>query len=147
MKFNWGTGLAIFIIAFIGTLVFILYKSTQYSESLVVKNYYEEDLAYQEVMVKKQNTADLPAQVKLNYLKEKQQIEIVFPSDHTNDIQGSVLIFSPISEKLDVKHEFNIGQDSIFSIPVSELNNGKYRIKLDWNRAGKKYYQEEVIVI
>ncbi len=147
MKFNWGTGLAIFIIGFIGTLIFILYKSTQYHESLVVSNYYEEDLAYQKVMEKKQNTADLPVQVKVNYNQEVQKIDLTFPTDSTNNIFGQVLLFSPISDKLDIKHDFNIGMDSTLSVPAPIENAGRYRIKIDWQRGTKKYYHEEVIII
>ena len=147
MKFNWGTGLTFFIIAFIGTLIFILYKSTQYHESLVINNYYEEDLAYQKVMEKKQNTADLPVQVKVDYNNEAQKINLTFPTDSTNNIFGQVLLFNPISDKLDVRHDFNIGQDSIYSVPAPIDNAGRYRIKIDWQRGTKKYYQEEVIII
>jgi len=44
MKFNWGTGIFTFLILFIATLAFVLYKSRQYHNSLVMNNYYELDL-------------------------------------------------------------------------------------------------------
>jgi hypothetical protein len=44
MKFNWGTGIAIFYIIFVVSLVFQVFKSRQYDHSLVVDNYYEEDI-------------------------------------------------------------------------------------------------------
>ena len=48
MKINWGTGIFIFYSLFVGALVFQLVKSFQYDNSLVVENYYEKDLNYQE---------------------------------------------------------------------------------------------------
>lgn len=147
MKINWGTGLAIFIISFIGILIFVVYKSTQYTESLVIDNYYEEDLAYQKVMEKKQNTAKLPSNVKVSYNETEKKIDFVFPADSEHIVKGDILLFNPISNKLDVKIDFNIGVDSTYSIPVKGMQIGKYRVKIDWEMNDIKYYQEEVIVI
>lgn len=147
MKINWGTGIAIFIITFIGALIFVVYKSTQYSESLVIDNYYEEDLAYQKVMEKKQNTAQLPSSVKVSYNDTEKVIVLVFPADSVHIIKGNVLLFNPISNKLDVKIDFNLGMDSTHNIPVKDMQRGKYRVKIDWEMNDIKYYQEEVIVI
>lgn len=147
MKINWGTGIAIFIIAFIGALIFVVYKSTQYTESLVIDNYYEEDLAYQKVMEKKQNTAQLTTSVKVIYNETEKKIDFVFPADSVHVIKGDVWLYNPISNKLDVKIDFNLGMDSTYNIPVKGMKSGKYRVKIDWEMNDIKYYQEEVIVI
>lgn len=147
MKINWGTGIAIFIIAFIGVLIFVVFKSTQYSESLVIDNYYEEDLAYQKVMEKKQNTAELTSNVKVSYNETDKKIDFLFPADSVHVIKGEVWLYNPISNKLDVKIDFNLGMDSTYTIPVKGMKVGKYRVKIDWEMNDIKYYQEEVIVI
>ncbi|HRO07597.1 MAG TPA: FixH family protein [Saprospiraceae bacterium] len=147
MRINWGTGIGIFIVVFITTLAYVLYKSTQYKESLVVDKYYEEDLAYQQVMNKKQNTAELPQKIKLKYAESEKKIIIIFPTDSLHSIEGSILMYNPVSDKLDVKYEYNLGLDSMYIIPTADLKTGKYRIKIDWQRGDKKYYQEDVILI
>lgn len=147
MKFNWGTGLAIFITLFIGALIFVLIQSTKYTESLVIENYYEEDLSYQQMMEKKQNTVSLTEKVKLIYNREEKNIYLYFPEDAVGLIDGNVLLYNPLSDKLDVKYDFNLGSDIEYIIPTKDLQTGKIKVKIDWNRAGKSYYQEEELII
>ena len=63
MKFNWGTGIAIFLILFIGALIWVLYQSRQVDNSLVSDTYYQEDLMYQKKYEKLENYAKLTEKV------------------------------------------------------------------------------------
>ena len=66
MKWNWGTGIAITLVLFIGLMSFMVFKSTQQRFDLVSENYYEEELNYQEVIDQKRNSSN----VSLNQIKE-----------------------------------------------------------------------------
>lgn len=147
MKFNWGTGLAVFIAVFIGTLFFVLFQSTKHTESLVIDNYYEEDLAYQQMMEKKQNTSSLPVKVKVDYSVEEKMIHLYFPEDSIGTIEGKILLYNPLSDKFDISHDFNLGEGTRYDVPTSDLHTGKLKVKIDWMRNGKSYYQEEDLII
>jgi nitrogen fixation protein FixH len=147
MKFNWGTGLVIFFILFVGTLGFVLYQSTQVHDSLVVKNYYDEDINYQSHYDKKQNTADLLTKVKTEYDRENKQLILTFPVDSSANATGKVLLYNPYSEYSDVKYDFNLGKAATYTFPVDKVKSGRWKIKIDWKQGDKEYYQEEEIVL
>lgn len=147
MKFNWGTGLVVFFIFFIGTLGFVLYKSRQYDNSLVIDNYYDEDMKYQEHYDKVQNTTDLPVKVKVTYSAGDPVILLLFPVDSTGGTaSGKIKLYNPISNKSDKNFDFISDASGRYSIPVSDITAGRWKIKMDWKMNGKEYYQEEEFI-
>ncbi|MBK8052369.1 MAG: FixH family protein [Saprospiraceae bacterium] len=147
MKFNWGTGLVIFFILFVGTLAFVLYQSSQVHDSLVVKNYYDEDINYQQHYNKKQNTADLAIKVKSEYKKENKEVVLTFPTDSSSVTSGKILLYNPYSEYSDVKYDFDLGKGATYTFPVDKVKPGRWKIKINWQQGDKEYYQEEEIVL
>lgn len=147
MKFNWATGLIIFFSLFIGALIFIVYQSTQVHDSLVVQNYYDEDINYQSHYDKKQNTADLAVKVKTEYNTTNKEVIITFPIDSVSVTSGQILLYNPYSEKSDVKYDFNLGKEGNFRLPVDKIKQGRWKLKMDWKQGNKTYYQEEEIII
>ncbi len=147
MRFNWGTGLTIFFILFIATLGFVLFKSRQVENSLVMDNYYDEDLKYQEHYDKLTNTSALKIGVKIENDKQTGKVSIVFPGDSTSVVKGTALLYNPASQKADVKYDFELKKSLQYFIPVDTLSKGKWKIKLDWTQDGKPYYYEETIII
>ena len=137
MKFNWGTGLVIFFILFVGTLVFVMYQSSQVHDSLVVKDYYEEDINYQQHYDKKQNTADLSIKVKAEYIKENKEVVLTFPTDSVSITSGKILLYNPYSEFSDVKYDFNLGKAATYTFPVDKVKSGRWKIKIDWKQGDK----------
>ena len=71
MKINWGTGIAIFYTLFASVLVMVVIKSKQYDHSLVVDNYYEEDLHYQSHFDKLVNSQQAGMAVQISLDKAK----------------------------------------------------------------------------
>ena len=146
MKFNWATGLTLFFILFIGTLVFVVYKSTQVHDSLVVENYYEEDINYQKHYDKRQNTADLSVKVLVDYNKSNQEILFTFPVDSLSSASGKILLYNPYSEKSDVNYDIKTDANGSFKIPIKDVKSGRWKLKIDWITGSKSYYQEEEII-
>ena len=139
--------MTIFFIVFVGALGFVLYQAFQVHDSLVVENYYEEDINYQSHYDKKQNTADLAVKVKTDYIKANKEVIITFPGDSTSNISGQLLLYNPYSDKSDVKYDFDLGKGLVFKLPVDKVKSGRWKIKIDWKRGEKTYYQEEEIII
>ena len=53
-KFNWGHGILLFFIIFVGSMLTVLWLSFGVDHSLVRDDYYDEDIHYQETFDKKQ---------------------------------------------------------------------------------------------
>jgi len=147
MKFNWGTGLVIFFIIFVSTLFFILYKSTQYDNALVIDNYYEEDINYQSHYDKKQNTADLKEKLKIDYDASANTVLFSFPADTISPAAGTIWMYNPVQKSQDKTVPFAVDENMNFTLLLGNVSKGRLKLKIDWTQGGKEYYMEEELLI
>ena len=146
MKFNWGTGITIFIIFFFITTVSFVVFTTTVKFNLVEEDYYPKGLQYDLQRKKIANTAALPQ--KVHVFLERQNLVIQFPDSFPGrSISGKVHIYRPSDESLDKTVEISAGEANTMAIPVNNLTKGKYLIKIDWQWNKVDYYQEEPVII
>lgn len=144
MKFNWGTGIALFYGLFAAVLIFAVISSTTHNNSLVVDNYYEEDLKYQEHYDKLANALHADVDVKLD--NKNSLVKLQFPESDA-DISGEVHFFRPSDETKDFKITVGTNEGGSQVVPTAGLANGLWKVKINWSAAGKQYYSEETIVL
>ena len=146
MKWNWGTGIFIVIVLFLGTCIaFIIYAHHQ-KWSLVEEDYYPKELRHEEKLGKMRNANALtmPLQVKL----DKSNLIMQFPVDFRGKIlAGKINIYRPSDEKLDVLIPVEVDTALTQLIPLRKLSHGRYVVKVDWTSKGKDYYKEQDIFI
>ena len=146
MKFNWGTGIFIFLVLFIlGIIAFYVYI-TNLDIKLVEDNYYEKELAYQQKIDKINNTASLGSGIEI--IQDTGILVIQFPSiDPGLKPEGSVWFYRPSDPEKDftVALQLNDSLQQVFDI--SKMDKGRWVIKLDWFMGEKEYYFEEGVVI
>ena len=149
MKWNWGTGLFVFFVLFVATLAFVLYQSTKVDNALVMDNYYEEDLNYQEHYEKKQNTAELVEKVSVSYVKETGELQLQFPQEAitTSGITGNIWIYRPSDKGQDVNQSFQLVNELTWKKAIGSLEAGRWKVKIDWKTGSKPYYQEIDLII
>ncbi|WP_196889703.1 FixH family protein [Aureivirga sp. CE67] len=146
MKFNWGTGIALALAAFMIFILSFVYRvmfDDKYEHHLVSEDYYKEELYYQNEIDKMNNA---------NSLKEKIQItttdkgvEIIFPQEFdTNKINGKVSFQRLAEAKLDFELPVKLMSHTLV-IPKDKLIEGRYDIKLDWTYDGKEYLLKKKI--
>lgn len=146
MKFNWGTGIAVFFTAFVLALVFQVYKSTQYDHSLVSDHYYADDLAYQQHYDKLANAQQLREDLRIWNKIQKEEVELAFPAEFS-EVKGEVYFFCPSDRSSDFRVAVQPGPEHIQRIPTRGLRRGLWRVKVDWQAGGKAFYKEETITL
>ncbi len=146
MKFNWGMGIALFYCIFAAALFFQVYKSTQYDNSLVIEDYYAKDIAYQEQYDKLENTMTLSQDIVFVKNRETARIELHFPQE-TQQPTGEILFFNPAKANLDFTVEIDANGKNVQSIPLDRLRSGMWKVKVDWQANGKKFYSEKIVNI
>jgi nitrogen fixation protein FixH len=142
MKFNWGTGIFLFYGLFAAMLVFQVIKSTQYDHSLVVEEYYAEDLAYQEKYDKIQNSMDLEEPMTFNYEEESGLLILSFPFSG-EAVAGKVLFYRPSTSRLDVELPLKVDASGQMVIPTMHLPQGRWTVEVDWSAMDTEYYNEK----
>ncbi len=139
-KFTWGHGVAVALATFICFILFMifLFPNGQKNSELITDNYYEEELAFQDVIDAKKRT-DLLTE-KPQYLQTKEGIKITFPKDINNtNSKIRFHLFRTDDQILDVKKNMALDANNSFIIPVKVLKKGNYTLKVHWNKDKKEY--------
>ena len=147
MKWNWGTGIVVVIISFIGFIMyFVVTMSTdkKYSHDLVTEDYYAKEMAYQ---------TEIDAETNTNNLKEKitgkrvaEGWLITFPKTlQPEDIKGNVFLYRPSNQKLDFSLPIKLSGFDLL-IPEKRLLDGRWNITIDWKYDGTDYLYKKQIV-
>ena len=146
MKWNWGTGIFIVIVLFLGACTaFIIYSQRQ-KWSLVEEDYYPKELRHEEKLIKMRNANALVAQLSVGI--EKPNLAIRFPADFKGKVlSGSIDIYRPSDEALDVILAVATDTSLVQFVPLQRLTQGRYVVKVDWSCGGKDYYREQDIII
>ena len=144
MKLNWGTGIAIFFSIFVLSLIFQVYKSTQYARNMVSDEYYKHDLQYQKHYEKIQNSRALKQDVIVQ--EQSGAVQILFPQE-VGKASGNIHFFCPSDNTLDFETPISHSTEHIQKITTDALKKGLWRIKIDWQANGNAYFREESVYI
>ncbi|WP_196894462.1 FixH family protein [Aureivirga marina] len=140
MKFNWGTGIALALAAFIIFILSFVYRvmfNDEYNHHLVSDEYYKEELHYQEQIDKMNNANNLEENLKI--LQTEKGLEVVFPKEFdTNKIQGTIYLQRLSKKELDINVPIEL-MSNVLIIPKEKLLEGRYDVKIDWTYNGKGY--------
>lgn len=145
MKFNWGSGIFIFLVMFlVAAGIFIAFAMRQ-DVNLVHEDYYERGVDY---------TNQMNAEARSHIYEDS--VEVRFEGDfllldfHRNPTMkidsGNVLLFRPSSSSLDIKIPLNV-EEITMKISGSELYRGRYILKLSWYSEGLKYELDKAVTV
>lgn len=146
MKFNWGHKILLVFIAFVAMMFTLVYKSMKTDFDLVSKEYYKDELAFQEVIDGKNNALALstPSNVSI----EEKDLVIQLPEEMKNtNLKGSIWFYCPVDASFDKKMDLATDKDARQLVAISGFQPANYIVKLQWNVDGKKYYSEQAIRI
>lgn len=141
MKLSWGYKILFVYIAFVAGMGFLVFKASNQKFDLVTKDYYDQELKYQNIIDQSANTAKLSAP--LGVERSAGQLKINFPIE-MKDKQKSIdfYLYFPADAKRDFRKLINIGENE-FTQPLPEAMRGNYELKLSWEVEGVKYYFEK----
>jgi len=140
---NFGKWIVVSFILFaffIGTLVVLCVRE---DISLVSKDYYKEELAFQEQIQRMNNTLKL-TQKPIIKLIDQTKIQVEW-GDSLKIEKGNLKLFCPSNSTMD--EQFKLEPSTSQTFDIQSLQKGMYRVKLLWMMNGKEYYYEEEIYI
>jgi nitrogen fixation protein FixH len=146
MKFNWGTGIFIFIVLFLAVCMLFLWYTRTMEINMVEEDYYPKELKHEEHMNKIRNADALPDRMKV--VVGEELVSITMPEGmRGKQVTGKIHIYRPSDEKLDVSLRLATDTSGLQSIPRSGLVKGRYIVKVEWLAGKTEYYQEADIYI
>ena len=146
LNISWGTRIVILYLSFVAGIVFLVYKSMHQEVDLVSKDYYEREIKYQEIIDAKANVLALPEPI-ITEVKED-AVFIKLPETFKNkEIIGTIYFYRPSNSSLDFKTALKTNEQLVQSLKKSLLQFGLYKMEIDFDADGKRYFIEKTIVI
>jgi hypothetical protein len=142
---NWGNKLMLVFIVFallIGTLV---YKSINTKYDLVSKDYYKDELRYQERIDQTNNANEISA---VSISQDNSYLIIQLPKEQSGvKTEGEILMYCKTNADNDVKFILQTDSNGKQIIDKNKIRKGAYQLKLTWQTASQKFYNQHDILI
>jgi hypothetical protein len=138
---SWPRGILIAYIIFVCmTVGFVVFTFTV-NFDLVVPDYYNQTLAFEDQIERKQNMESLsePVSVRL----DESQIFIQYPAELLSEsVSGTVALYRPSDASLDQLFSVNPDTSGMQIISGSQLSKGMWTLKITVVTPNKEYYDE-----
>jgi hypothetical protein len=145
MKFNWGTGIALFLTLFIIALISFVIFAWRQDVNLVHKDYYEKGVDYSARM--DMDTRSAPYLDLISIDNRDDSVCITFPKNLADRIDsGMVLFFRPSGHLLDTIFPLAF-HDSLVFTDKTRLVPGRYIIKVSWFSEGQAYEVDKTFIV
>ena len=143
---NWGNKLLITFCVF-GTMIgYLVYRAVTTNFELVDKEYYKNELRYQQVIDASNRTAALSSSVLLN--QTDHGIILQLPAEMKNKtINGELFFYCAYDSRNDRRLVINTGTEAIQVFDKSTIEPGRYTVKVTWSSEEINYYSEKSITI
>jgi len=143
---SWGNKIILVFSVFVVLMLTLVYKSYQTKFELVSKDYYKDELEYQNVIDASKNSANLSE--KIDIIQTERDFKLIIPhSLKTADMVGDVHFYCPYDSNNDIKFALKIKEDGTIIFNNAQLNGGRYILKVNCNLNGKTYFIEKDVNI
>lgn len=146
MKFHWGYGVGFLYAAFVGFMLFMVYKSSSQEFSLVTKDYYKDEIQYQQRINKEKNSAALKEKLNVAFIQLESKARISFPKN-MSQIEGEIVLYRPSDSNKDWKITIHPNAENFQDVSLASLQKGLWRLQVDWKSGGEAYFDEKPLVI
>jgi nitrogen fixation protein FixH len=146
MKWNWGKGLVVGMLAFMSFILYLVITMStdkKYSHDLVTEEYYAKEMAYQTEIDAEENVLGLSE--KITGEKTAKGWLVSFPEElQPKNLNGQVFLYRPSNKQLDFQFPLKLSGQNLL-IPDNKLIDGRWNITIDFKHKGKDYLYKEAI--
>ncbi len=142
---NWGNKLVVVFIVFAAGIGTLVYKAMTTKFELVSKDYYSDELRYQDKIDGQKNAAAI-SHVQIS--QDAEALLIDLPTEMKGmAITGEAWFYCKTDAVKDRKIKLAIDANGRQVIMKKQLTKGPYELKLNWQAGTNKYYTEQNIIV
>jgi hypothetical protein len=149
MKFirnPWPYAIAGFFILFLAGVATILVIAARQNDSLVSKDYYEQEIRFQGQMDAIARAKQAGAAIRFDAVAGK--VFISLPAEQMKQKPaGKIVFYRASASELDREFPLEPQADGVQLLEVSPLAAGSWRVRVNWTAGGREFYLEEKIVL
>mgnify|MGYP005827698453 CR=1 FL=1 len=138
---KWIVVAFVFFALFIGTLVTVCVRQ---DVPLVSREYYKEELAYQDQIVRMENVNLLQKAPEVSATGNK--LTVRYEQFAAIDA-ATIKLVRPSDASLDQQFQVQPSELTTHSFTIDNPVPGLYRVQMTWTQEGKEYFVEEVVVL
>ncbi|MBL7744559.1 MAG: FixH family protein [Chitinophagaceae bacterium] len=143
---NWGNKLLVTFIVFGAGMSFLVYRSMNTNYELVDKEYYKNELRYQEVIDGVNRANALSDVVKLT--QTSAGIALQLPAEMKGQrVSGTVHFYCDYDARNDRKFGLSTDTNGMQVLDDKLVASGSYLVKISWKAGDKDYYTEKPLTI
>jgi nitrogen fixation protein FixH len=146
MTFNWGHKVTIGFLAFATMIVYLVVQSMHTHYDLVSKEYYKEELNYQQVIDGASRANQLSSHASITQTND--QLIIQLPKVmQQKTVTGTLLFYSADNAQKDKEIKLQVDENGVQTIDSKLFILGNYTVKIRWQSNGEQYYAEVPVTI
>lgn len=146
IKISWGTGLLLVFGTFGGMMSYMTYRCMHTPVDLVAREYYKDELSYQQVIDARQKADALSGRVELR--QTGQVITVLLPPEMRNTaVKGSIQFYCPSDAGRDRNISLQVDGAGSQEIGVDVVRSGRYTVRVQWESNGVRYFEEKPFVV
>lgn len=143
---NWGNKLLLVFAVFGGMISYMVYRCMETPVDLVNKEYYKDELVYQQVIDGTRKANALSGKVKLQ--QETATISLQFPVEmKSGEVRGTVSFYCPSDKAKDRQLPLRVDAGARQEMATRYFSPGHYTVKISWENKGVTYFTEEPFII
>lgn len=142
---NFGTKITILYLSFVALILTLVFLSFGQKQDLVSKDYYAQELKYQDKLDAINNTNALANSIE-HKVEGSSIILNINPELMNSTFSGNINFFRPSDASKDMNLKMNFANNQQI-IDTKSLIRGTYKMQLSWKSNGKNFFKEEVIFI
>jgi hypothetical protein len=144
IRWNWGTGIFLTIVAMLSFLAFMVNKTFDYTVNVVSDDYYENGLNHTKQMKKVENSIEFHDGLNVIHTDV---CTVQFPEFFNGKtIDGEILFFRPSDFTQDTSFSIQLDSNARQKFSLDPFLKGKYIVKASFNCDDTDYYLEKDIV-
>ena len=122
---NWGKGIVIGMVSFMGFIVFMVVNMMRHSADLVSEDYYQQELNYNAHYAAEQVYQKTPEKIEVTI--SETELRLLLPQVYTND-SLHIELKRPNNEKIDLS--FHVAGNQLIQLPVRSMEKGNYDLSI-----------------
>jgi nitrogen fixation protein FixH len=143
----WPYAVVIGLVLFMGYIVYFVIQAMNLDVDLVSKDYYAQEIAYQDQIDRVRRTQAL-GDVMVEYNESAETVLLQLPATYRDkSLNGTITLFRPSDDKLDKQLPMQLGRDQSQLLEVGDLEKGLWKIRVNFSDGEEAYYSEKTIQI
>ncbi|MBN8686815.1 MAG: FixH family protein [Chitinophagales bacterium] len=143
---NWGNRLVLVFVVFGLGMGYLVYRSMNTNFELVEKDYYKQELRYQNVIDDHQQANALSAPARLEEINGQLTLQLPEEMKHKS-LTGEVYFYCAYDKTKDKRFELKADSLGRQVLPPGAVSAGNYTAKISWKNGEQSFYSEQKLFV